>query len=122
MSEIKSEVKGKVIEVLPQETGSGAKGNWFKQNFIIETEGQYPKKVCLQAWGDKCDQIPEVNTIGTFSFNPESREYNGKWYTDLRVWKFDVEKKPALTKDQKANIEKAVEVLGLTSDEDELPF
>jgi len=118
-----SEIKGKVLKVLPQESGTGAKGNWYKQNFIIETEGQYPKKVCLQAWGDKCDLIPEEGTTGTFHYNPESREYSEKWYTDLRVWKIEAEKKTPLSKEQKDLAGKVVDKFDLVkNDDDDLPF
>lgn len=54
----------------------------------METPGQYPKKVCLSLWGEKVDEI-KLNpgeTI-TASINIESREYNGRWYTDVRAWK-----------------------------------
>jgi len=54
----------------------------------METPGQYPKKVCLTVWGDKIDQfnIQEGSDI-TASIEVESREYNGRWYTDVKVWR-----------------------------------
>ncbi|MCF0207560.1 MAG: DUF3127 domain-containing protein [Bacteroidales bacterium] len=82
---------GKVIKIMPQETGNGANGQWKKQNFVVEYgNGQYPKKVCFQVWGDRVDfsQMREGTDVRVF-FDPESREYNDKWYTDLRVWKVD---------------------------------
>jgi len=83
------EITGKLIKKLPEQTGEGKFGKWIKQDFIIETTDQYPKKVCFSTWGDKTDilkKFSEGDTI-TVSFNPESREYNEKWYTDLRAWK-----------------------------------
>jgi hypothetical protein len=85
------ELNGSVIAILPEQTGTGKNGVWVKQDFIIETVEQYPKKVCFSAWGDKATIIKNFS-IGTkvkVSFNPESREYNGKWYTDLRAWKIE---------------------------------
>jgi hypothetical protein len=84
------EVKGKVIQLLPLQSGMGKKGQWKKQEFIIETQSQYPKKVCLSLWGDKVDQYSlsvgeEVNA----TVDLESREFNGRWYTEARVWKLD---------------------------------
>ena len=84
------EIKGRVIQLLQPQTGMGKKGQWKKQEFIIETPGQYPKKVCLSAWGDKVDQYrlavgDEVN----ISVDLESREYNGRWYTEARAWKLE---------------------------------
>ena len=70
-------------------TGTSAKGEWRKREFVIETEGQYPKKVCLALWGDKVDQSPAVGDQLTCAINAESREYNNRWYTELRVWKIE---------------------------------
>jgi hypothetical protein len=85
------EITGKVITLLPEQTGAGKNGNWVKQDFVIETTEQYPKKVCFSAWGDKAAQIKTLQTgqVVKVSFNAESREFNGKWYTDLRIWKLE---------------------------------
>ncbi len=82
------EISGKVIGLLPMQTGQGKNGPWKKQEFILETPGQYPKKVCVSLWGEKVDEfrINAGDTI-TASINVESREYNGKWYTEVRAWK-----------------------------------
>jgi hypothetical protein len=84
------ELKGRVVQLLPLQTGMGKKGPWKKQEFILETPGQYPKKVCLSIWGDKVDQfniaIGDVLTVGV---DLESREYNGRWYTEARAWKVE---------------------------------
>ena len=90
------EVKGKVIQLLPLQSGMGKKGPWKKQEFIIETQSQYPKKVCLSVWGDKIDQFGiSVGQQLNASVELESREYNGRWYTEARAWK--VEKNSAGT-------------------------
>lgn len=82
------ELSGKVISLLPLQKGQGKSGEWKKQEFIVETTDQYPKKVCISAWGDKIDQfgLAEGENV-TVSVNLESREYNGRWYTDVRAWK-----------------------------------
>jgi len=85
------EISGKVIQLLPEQSGTGKNGKWLRQDFVIETEEQFPKKVCFAAWGDKVSQVNALQS-GTrikVSFNIESREYNGKWYTDLRIWKIE---------------------------------
>ena len=51
------ELTGKIIQLLPEESGQSARGPWRKQQYILETEGQYPKKVCFMAWGDKIDEF-----------------------------------------------------------------
>jgi hypothetical protein len=82
------EINGKIIELLPEKTGESGNGPWRKQEYILETEGQYPKKVCFMAWGDKIDQfdIKQGEILGV-SIDLESREFNGRWYTDVKVWK-----------------------------------
>ena len=84
------EIKGKVVKLLQLQTGQGKKGPWKKQEFIIETQGQYPKKVCLSAWGDKVDQYNlSIGDEVSVSVDLESREYNGRWYTEARAWKLE---------------------------------
>ena len=86
------EVKGKVIQLLAVQTGMGKKGQWKKQEFIVETQSQYPKKVCLSVWGDKIDQFSlSVGDMVNVSVDLESREYNGRWYTEARAWKLEKE-------------------------------
>src|SRR5689334_2067154 len=82
------EVKGKVVQLLAPQSGQGKKGIWRKQEFIIETQSQYPKKVCLSMWGDKIDQFKlTTGEMVTVSVELESREYNNRWYTEARAWK-----------------------------------
>ena len=82
------ELTGKIIQLLEEKSGESAKGPWRKQEYILETDGQYPKKVCFMAWSDKIDEfaIKEGETL-TVSIDLESREYNGRWYTDVKAWK-----------------------------------
>ena len=84
------ELKGKIIQLLPLQSGMGKKGPWKKQEFIVETQSQYPKKVCLSVWGDKVDQFSlAVGQSVNVSVELESREYNGRWYTEARAWKLE---------------------------------
>lgn len=88
-------LEGVVRELLPLQQGEGRNGPWKKQQFILEiVDGQYPKHVCIMVWGDKIDQfnIREGDDITAF-VNIESREYNGRWYTDVKAWR--VEKQSA---------------------------
>ncbi len=86
------EISGKIIQILPATSGTSARGEWKRQDFIIETQDQYPKKVCISNWNNKVDidTLPQ-NAVITASINIESREFNGKWYTDVRVWKLSTE-------------------------------
>jgi len=84
------ELKGKLIQLLPLQTGTGKNGEWKKQDIIIETQSQYPKKVCISIWGDKINTSQlQIGKMLNISFDIESREYNGRWYTDVKAWKID---------------------------------
>ncbi len=87
------EITGRLISKLPMQSGTSSKGNsWQKQEFVIETGDQYPKKICANLWGDKIDQLNQFN-IGDLikvSFDLESREFNGRWYTDVKAWRIEV--------------------------------
>jgi hypothetical protein len=86
------ELKGRIVQSLGLQTGDGRKGTWKKQDYILETIAQYPKKVCFSVWGDKIDQFRlQAGDTVTVSFDLESREYNGRWYTDVRAWKVQKE-------------------------------
>ncbi len=82
------EINGKIIELLEVKSGESANGTWRKQEYILETEGQYPKKVCFMVWGDKIDEfgIKQGDNL-VVSIDLESREFNGRWYTDVKAWK-----------------------------------
>ena len=86
------EITGKIIQIDEPVTGQSSKGEWKKQQFIIETDDQYPKKICFINWNDKVSlSSTKPGTKVTVAFNVESREYNGRWYTDLKAWKMDIE-------------------------------
>lgn len=81
-------ISGIVLNVLPLQTGTSKAGNqWQKQDFILETGGQYPRKVCICLFGDNIDKFPlQVGQSVTASVDIESREFNARWYTDVRAW------------------------------------
>ncbi|MBO9617400.1 MAG: DUF3127 domain-containing protein [Niabella sp.] len=79
-----------LVQVLPLQKGTGKNGEWKKQDIIVETQAQYPKKVCISIWGDKInDSLLQTGKQLTISFDVESREYNGRWYTDVKAWKVE---------------------------------
>jgi len=87
------ELTGKLIQVMPEQSGTGKVGPWTKQEFVIETLDQYPKKVCFNFWNEKAGVLKTLQEGDTVkvSFNVESRDYNGKWYTDLKAWKLETQ-------------------------------
>ena len=82
------EITGEIIECLPAKSGQSAKGEWRKQEYVLQTDGQYPKKICFMVWGEKVEQFAiRQGEILQVSIDLESREYNGRWYTDVKAWK-----------------------------------
>ncbi len=84
------DVVGKIIQVLPAQEGVGRNGNpWKVQPYVLETLDQYPRKVHFEVFGeDRIKQNPcELDQLVTVSFDIESREFNGRWYTSIRAWR-----------------------------------
>ena len=84
------EVVGKIIQVLPAQEGIGRNGNpWKVQPYVLETLDQYPRKVHFEVFGEeRIKQNPcDVDQLVTVSFDIESREFNGRWYTSIRAWR-----------------------------------
>ena len=86
-------VKGSIIKILNAESGVSKAGKeWKKQEFVIETQEQFPRKVCFTLFNEKTDLISGVKSGQEVevSFNVESREYNGKWFHNINAWKIDI--------------------------------
>ena len=85
------EIQGKVIAILePQRFVSSKNGNeYITTVFVIETPGQYPKKVAMKVMGE--DKFKQMGIVmgGTYnvSFDVESREWQGKWFTECQAWR-----------------------------------
>ena len=83
-------ITGAVTDILPVQSGEGRNGPWRKQEFILETEGNYPKQVCIVQWGDNIDKFGlQAGDRITAHIDIQSREYNGRWYTDVKAWKVE---------------------------------
>ena len=86
------QVKGTLLQILKLESGVSKAGKeWKKQDFVIETNEQFPKKVCFTLFGDKInliDNVTEGTEIEVF-FSLESRDFNGKWYHNINAWKIE---------------------------------
>ena len=86
------DILGKIIAVLPEQGGISKSGNeWKKQEYVLETYDQFPKKICFQFFG--ADRIAQANIrMGedlTVYFDIESREYQGRWFTNINAWKVE---------------------------------
>lgn len=85
------DIIGKVIQILPLQEGTSSRtGNpWAIKTFILETLENYPRKVAIEIFGSQRiqDNPCEVDQVVTVSFDLESREFNGRWYTSVRAWR-----------------------------------
>ena len=85
------EIVGKITQVLPLQQGvSKATGKeWQLQAYVLETQEQYPRKVHFEMFGeDRIKANPcHLDDVVTVSFDIESREFNGRWYTSIRAWR-----------------------------------
>ena len=88
-------ISGTLIKKLEVQKGISKTGNeWQKQSIIIEQADAYKTKVCIDVMGDKIERVEkmEVGNHYDISVNVGSREYNGKWYTNINGWFFANEK------------------------------
>ncbi len=87
------ELEGRIVRKMNVQTGVSARGSWAKQEFVLEfQDGNYPAQVCMNVWGeDKVKDLDkyQVGDSVKVAFRPSSREFNGKWYTDLRAWRVE---------------------------------
>ncbi len=82
------EITGKLIQLLPEVSGESPRGPWVRGGFVIETDGEYPRKVAFTAFGEERVAMAKNIPMGSpvqVTFSPESREFNERWYTDLRA-------------------------------------
>jgi hypothetical protein len=113
------QLKAKLTQLLPLQTGMGKNGQWRKQDIIVETDSQYPKKICVSIWGDKINETQLiVGNVLDISYELESHEFNNKWYTDVKSWKIETAntKVPLAVNSEPINSEPLDEI------EDDLPF
>lgn len=76
--------------VLPLVTGQSARGEWKKQEVIFELPGEFNRKLCVAFWNDRADSAGalRVGEKVAVSANVQSQERNGRWYTEVRGWRF----------------------------------
>lgn len=83
------EFEGTVFKVLPEVKGTSQRGEWVKQEVVFELPGEFNRKICVGFWGDKATEAAALKDGEkvAVSINVESREYNGRWFTEARAWK-----------------------------------
>ena len=85
------ELEGTLRQKLAVQSGASARGPWMKQEFILEyPDGNFTAQAFFTAFGqDKVQELGkyQVGDRVKVSFNIKSREFNGRWYTDLQIWR-----------------------------------
>lgn len=94
------EITGKIIAVLEARGGTSARTGspWKMQDYVLETiNEQYPRRICFNVFGeDKITSMNiQLNEILTVYFDINAREYQGRWFNDVRAWKVDRNINPA---------------------------
>lgn len=90
------EFEGVVYKIMPPTKGTSARGDWQRQEVIFEMPSEFSRKVCVTFFNKESEvaRLKEGATY-TVSVNIESREYNGRWYTDVRAWRVQPKQEPA---------------------------
>ena len=128
------ELQGTIQTVLPKESGISQSSNkeWVKNQFVIETKEQYPKKICFQYWKDDVPLL--IGSEVSVAFSIESREYNERWYTEAKAFIIKILSTPDMgvdnaeanfenQKPKNQNTQTASSPIDLAEDEgDSLPF
>ena len=85
------EITGNIIKILPEQVFKGRNGDVARYGFVVETNGQYPKKVAFnvlgaERWEKMANAVVEGSNVQV-SFDVSSREWNGKWYSSIDAYR-----------------------------------
>lgn len=82
------EFEGIVYKILPVTRGTSSRGEWQRQDVVFEVPSEFSRKICVTFFNKESDVAKlREGAAYTVSVNVESREYNGRWYTDIRAWR-----------------------------------
>jgi hypothetical protein len=119
------EIKGKLVQVMPVESGESKSGSsWKKVTAVIETEGQYPKQVAIEAWGDNVGKVTSFKPGTTLivGLDVESRIYNDRWYSSIKGWKWNVDGASENRAANAANVAYPTNPSNKEEEDSQLPF
>lgn len=87
------DITGRIIAVLPERSGISQRSGseWKASSYVLETQEQYPKKICFDVFGaDRIQQFNiQVGEMMTVSFDIDAHEYNGRWFNSIRAFRVD---------------------------------
>jgi len=92
------EFEGVVYKIMPVTRGTSARGEWQRQDVVFDYNdgGQFSRKICVTFF-NKPEDVARLQEGAAYnvSVNIESREYNGRWYTDIRAWRLQPKQESA---------------------------
>ena len=94
--------KGTITHMSEVQSGMSQNGNpWYRQTIVVDVAGYNGsfRKIALQATGDKVGELESMQ-LGDkveVSYQVTAREYNGKWYNNVDLYKIDREEAKAKT-------------------------
>lgn len=117
--------EGTVYKILPPVKGTSARGEWQRQDVVFEkNEGSFTRKICVTFF-NKPDEVARLREGASYtvSVDIESREYNGRWYTDVRAWRLQPREAAAPRNDEMPPlVEEPSYAAPATAEVDDLPF
>ncbi|MBE6209336.1 MAG: DUF3127 domain-containing protein [Rikenellaceae bacterium] len=122
------DINGLVYKILPVQSGTSARGEWQKREIIIEQPDEFNRKVCVTFFGDKAAEAANLREGDkvSISINIESREYNGRWYTNVNAWRINQAPAAATATPAAPAVEEApfkeTAMPATADDVDDLPF
>ena len=120
------EFEGTVYKILPLTKGTSARGEWQRQDVVFDMpDGNFSRKICVTFF-NRPDDVARLRegAAYTVSVNIESREYNGRWYTDIRAWRLQPKQteQPASVPDMPPLGEEPPYAAAPAAEVDDLPF
>jgi len=113
-------IKGQITQILEEQTGESPKGKWVKRSFLLEKDDQYPKQIKIDAFGEKCNpEFIKLNNMVEIDINIESKEFNGKYYTNVNAFKISLIGK---SNEQQPQMPISKPTEQTVSKDDDLPF
>lgn len=87
------EITGVITKMLEPVTGSGQKGDWVRQDVILNhvQDANYPKYIVITFFNKEelLNGVTEGSKV-TVQLDINCTEYNGKWYNNVNGWALDI--------------------------------
>ncbi len=131
------ETTAKLTQITNATEGTSQKGPWRKATVVFETQEQYPKTIAVDFFNTRLEQATKIplGTVCKVGFDISSREFNGKWYTNLNGFSIEAvamapseqaqqayNPQPTCQQPQQPSCDAPVPQLGDDNENNDLPF